>query len=439
MSKHPSAVHGAFRSRALVAVLVGAFVLVGQVTMLQNTADLEYDGELERAVGDAGGAAVAPALKPVEVNKLGVARSSQFPAYDVYDSSAEANIVFFLQLSESSLALAPRLLKRLWHPRNQFLVHIDAKAGDAAVQRFMADPRARHVHYLPRETITYAGVSMLLNTLAAMEHALWLDAPWDYFINVSGSDYPLVPAANIRRLLGQPRILRQGVSFLQLSPDPAFWARLRKSRFDSQYVDPALGQPPDSRVHTELRRTKLLQPQTQRLGVRFVHAEAWVTAHRTLVVEAARGAYARKLLALLSTTMDPEEHFFAMLAWNTPALNRTLAHHAGRSIFWRLHGVDSGQHPSYVDKSKETDGSYSFWNALVHSRSLFVRKFSEPDSPLMDLIDQKLSGAHNNPDHKAVEERLRNVHRKTMCNADIERHWYNPIVHACFAGGNLAP
>lgn len=60
------------------------------------------------------------------------------------------------------------------------LLHVDAKVLDAAVAQLnvtlAADgPRYANVHFLLRETIACACISMLLNTLGAMEHALSLN------------------------------------------------------------------------------------------------------------------------------------------------------------------------------------------------------------------------------------------------------------------------
>lgn len=375
------------------------------------------------------------------LNADGVARSDQFPDYTMMDDT-EAHIAFFIQLSPATVRLAPRLIDKLWHTENVIVIHVDAKAPHAEYAqlraRFSGAPFS-NVHFLPREPITYMGVSMLLNTLSAMEFLLGLPQRWDYFINLSGSDYPTVSVHNMRRLLGQPRVLRQRVSFMQLAPSKSFWEDMKKSRFDMQFADPALGLAPRApSVSHDLVSTFKRHPLAARLGVTFLQAEAWIIGHRSLVRAAARGAFARRLLVLLSDMKDPEEHFFPMLAWNDPTLNRTLAHHAMRAVFWHLNGLSSGQHPFIVEDHVGEDGSFAFWPKIRRAPVLFARKFKTPDSPLMELIDRHKSGAHSDPDQKAVDASFRVLRFMTMCHADVERHWNSNLVVPCFKGGNLA-
>lgn len=356
-------------------------------------------------------------------------------SYMNFNQQVEANIVFFLQLSLSSLPLAPRLIERLWHEKNILILHIDAKVPQSDVDKFEKKyariPRYTNVHFLPRESITYMGITMLTNTLAAMEYALSLSAPWDYFINISGSDYPTVSVHNMRNLLGQPEIVGRKVSFLQYSPDQLFWKQLKLWRFDSQFVDPGIGIMPNVPVNTKLEQLSTKHPLSRRLDLVFVHSEAWVTAHRSFATQAARGSFARRLLALLGGMRDPEEHFFGMLAWNLKELNETTAHHAGRGIFWVLNGKKSGQHPHTIDQHTEPDGSYSFLPRILHSPNMFVRKFSTVDSPLMDTIDQMKSGVHQNPNTDSVKRSFEHLRFMTMCNADLKEHWNSPRIFPC--------
>lgn len=381
---------------------------------------------------------------PLQLNEIGVAKSSQFqPRYLRISHSPKhvADIAFFLQLSESSVKMAPRLIDRLWHERNIILIHVDAKAPEKMVNdfksRYSDKGKYSNIHFLPRESITYMGVTMILNTLSAVEYLLSLDQHWDYFINISGSCYPTVSVQNMRKILGQPRVLKQKVSFLQIAPNIKFWGDLKQSRFDLVFHDPAIGLAPGAAKETKLLETNGQHPLKDQLGIRFVHSEAWVTVHRSLATTAVRGSFARRLLVLLSNMKDPEEHFWPTLAWNVPELNRTLAHHAMRSVYWNLHGKFSGQHPYTIDQHREPNGDYSFWPKVKASPAFFVRKFSTPDSELMNMIDKYKSGVHPQPSMTSVQSSLKEVIYMTMCHADIERHWNSHLIVPCFKGGNL--
>jgi hypothetical protein len=93
-----------------------------------------------------------------------------------------------------------RTLKALYHPRNQYVVHLDLKASPeerlelAAFVRneplFKALGNVRMV--VRANLVTYRGPTMVSNTLQAAAILLRDGGKWDWFINLSASDYPLV-------------------------------------------------------------------------------------------------------------------------------------------------------------------------------------------------------------------------------------------------------
>lgn len=337
-------------------------------------------------------------------------------------SSSPLSIAFFVQVSAASLDLLPRLLLVMWHPRNVYVIHFDAKIDQNHTQSFRqavsAVPRFNNVYFLPAEPITYKGVSMLLNTLAAIEFLLDVSHHWDYFINLSGSDYPLVNTGTIGHLLAQPHISGTNMSFIQVSTESKFWKSMKQSRFNYIYYDTALGL--RHVPTTQLLHTWQHHPLENSVGVQFVHSEAWIIAHRSLAHYAARSSNARKLLLLLSMMQDPEEHFFAMLAWNNERFNTSLAHHAFRAVFWELNGTMSGQHPYYVDEPDEK-GKFAFWDYYVStSRCFFLRKVRNPRSAILDRIDRMMSGTHESADMTSVSPTHFGVSRFVKCISDVK-------------------
>lgn len=335
----------------------------------------------------------------------------------------EAALAFFIQVSAANLGFLPRLLVVLWHPKNVYVLHLDKKIDKVQIQQVRETVRGndkfRNVHILPSEPITYKGVSMLLNTLSAIEFLLDVEQQWDYFINLSGCDYPLVNIENMRRILGQESILSKKLTFLQLAPDKKFWKRMKESRFNYVYYDTALRMNEDE--PDELLNTWMPHPVANSLGIDFVQAEAWIIAHRSFAQYATRSSFARKLLLLLSTMQDPEEHFFAMLAWNTEHLNSTLAHHAFRGIYWQLNGKKAGQHPYYVDM-QDSEGRYPFWqDRIAKSKCFFARKFRDPHSALLDRIDRQMSGNHKQADQEEVIKSAGKVKLFVKCVSEVQR------------------
>lgn len=93
-----------------------------------------------------------------------------------------------------------RTLKALYHPLNQYVVHLDLEAK--------VEERIELVEFVRNEAlfqqvgnvrvvvksnlVTYRGPTMVSNTLHAASILLKESGDWDWFINLSASDYPLV-------------------------------------------------------------------------------------------------------------------------------------------------------------------------------------------------------------------------------------------------------
>lgn len=93
-----------------------------------------------------------------------------------------------------------RTLRALYHPANTYVVHLDleapAKERLQLAQEVRADPvyaRFGNVRVVTRANlVTYRGPTMVANTLHAAAILLKEGGDWDWFINLSSSDYPLV-------------------------------------------------------------------------------------------------------------------------------------------------------------------------------------------------------------------------------------------------------
>lgn len=93
-----------------------------------------------------------------------------------------------------------RTLKALYHPRNQYAVHLDLEAAAEERLDLMRWVRSQklfkevgNVRVIVRSNlVTYRGPTMVSNTLHAASILLKDGGDWDWFINLSASDYPLL-------------------------------------------------------------------------------------------------------------------------------------------------------------------------------------------------------------------------------------------------------
>lgn len=122
--------------------------------------------------------------------------------FSVPPKSSKAYPVTFAYLisaSKGDVVKLKRLMKVLYHPGNYYLIHVDYGAPQAehrAVAEFVAsDPvfgQVGNVWVVGKPNlVTYRGPTMLATTLHAMAMLL-RTCQWDWFINLSASDYPLV-------------------------------------------------------------------------------------------------------------------------------------------------------------------------------------------------------------------------------------------------------
>ncbi|KAF5735184.1 secondary cell wall-related glycosyltransferase family 14 [Tripterygium wilfordii] len=107
---------------------------------------------------------------------------------------------YLISASKGDVGKLKRLLHALYHPGNYYLIHLDQEAP-AAEQREVAAFVAEEVVFGlvgnvwivgKPNLVTYRGPTMLATTLHGMAILLRSFKYWDWFINLSASDYPLV-------------------------------------------------------------------------------------------------------------------------------------------------------------------------------------------------------------------------------------------------------
>lgn len=298
----------------------------------------------------------------------------------------EASIAFFIQISNCTVDHLPRLISSIYHPHNVYAIHLDRKVPvatrNAIMKRIFEQKRAysQNVFVMDSEAVTYRGMSMVLNTINAMNFLLEKDNRWQYMINLSGSDYPLVSAQTMRLLLGPYR--EEELNFVSFTHD-ATWEQKQRWRMQNMHVDPALSFGDDGQTVEQLRQEN---PLWRAMKLQYTTAEAWMIASRRLCDFAVRSGFARKLLLTFSMSVEAAEHYFATLVWNDRQLNASVVPHAMRHVVWRMNGKHAGQHPFEVDAVDER-GRFQFEGLLRQSPNLFIRKFGRANSALMTVAE----------------------------------------------------
>lgn len=299
--------------------------------------------------------------------------------------SNAARLAFFIQVSNATVPQLPRLLSAIWHPDNVYAVHFDLRvckkaASDAVAQANLSHPAPSNIHIMKPDVVNYRGISMLLNTIAAMQFLLDVDPSWRYFINLSASDYPLLTPRLLRELLAHEGPALNFFSFT--SPENARAMLVR--RMEQFHVDDALSLEKNS---GQVRTIRARNPLVDKMGFVPSYAEAWMITSRQFCTFVVSSSVARKTLLTFAYTLSSPEHYFATLVRNDANFNSTVVPHSMRIVLWNYKGRQSGQHPLLLDELYEQDRE--FGNTITNAPVFFARKFKYANSALKDLIDDR--------------------------------------------------
>lgn len=95
-----------------------------------------------------------------------------------------------------------RLFKSIYDPQNQYLIHVDKKAAKnlyKEIQTFLSD--YSNTYLLKSQNVVWGGYSMVDVELKGIKKLLKISKKWDFFINLSGQDFPLKPQSFIKDFL----------------------------------------------------------------------------------------------------------------------------------------------------------------------------------------------------------------------------------------------
>lgn len=330
-------------------------------------------------------------------------------------------IAYFIQISEPTITLLPRLLRVLYDPSNTYIVHFDKKIPEwqrthAASSLFNSDKRYEdNVHILPSESVTYRGISMVLNSLNAMQAAADHSADWTYFINISGSDYPLLSPTNQRRLLSDFDFAERKRSFFSISPKD-WWTESKTYRYDRLFTDTSLS---FNESEHRIVDSYTDQPLSTVHNFTFVAAEAWMLLHRDFVDFLLKSPFSRRMLLAFAYALEPEEHYFAVVAYNTPRFNDSTVPHALRHVEWVHNGKHSGQHPYYVDALDDDGKTWSFQHKIENSGCFFTRKIRNKDATILEYLDKHVNGVHDKAVTNDVDRYFKLTRKKLECVSQL--------------------
>ncbi|CAM8962799.1 unnamed protein product [Rhodiola kirilowii] len=285
------------------------------------------------------------------------------------------SFAYLISASSGDLPKLKRLILALYHPANHYLIHLDHAAPTQEHHDLAQFVISDHVFgrfanvWIVRKPnlVTYRGPTMLGTTLHAMS-VLLRSLQWDWFINLSASDYPLVTQDDLITAFSD---LPKDLNFIQHSSNLG-WKMNKRAK--PIIVDPALYSKNKSEIWWVIKQRSL--PTAFKLYT----GSAWMIISRSFAEYCIVGwdNLPRTLLLYYSNFVSSPEHYFQTLICNTPEYRNTTVNHDLHQITW---DTPPKQHPRTL--------ALKDYNNLVLSNRPFARKF-KADTLVLNKIDREL-------------------------------------------------
>lgn len=269
-----------------------------------------------------------------------------------------------------------RTLAALYHPHNAYVVHLDLEAPEAerdALRDWVgAHPvfsAVGNVRMITRANlVTYRGPTMVSNTLHAAAVLLREAGYWDWFINLSASDYPLVTQDD---LLHTFSYLPRDLNFIDHTSDIG-WKEFHRAK--PVIIDPGL--------YMSKKQDVFWIPQRRSVPTAFklFTGSAWMALSRSFIDYCIWGwdNLPRTVLMYYANFLSSPEGYFHTVICNAKEFQNTTVNHDLHFIAW---DNPPKQHPHYL--------TIKDMSMMVDSNAPFARKF-HMDDPVLDKIDTEL-------------------------------------------------
>ncbi|KAI4339562.1 hypothetical protein MLD38_024490 [Melastoma candidum] len=243
-----------------------------------------------------------------------------------------------------------RTLCALYHPRNQYVVHLDLESR-------------------PEERMDLQrGPTMVANTLHAAAILLKEGGEWDWFINLSASDYPLVTQDD---LLHTFSYLPRDLNFIDHTSNIG-WKEFQRAR--PVIVDPGLYMAKKSDVFWVTQRRSV--PTAFKLFT----GSAWMALTRSFIDYCIWGwdNLPRTVLMYYANFISSPEGYFHTVICNAQEFSNTTVNSDLHFVSW---DNPPKQHPHYLNLAD--------MKRMIDSNAPFARKFPRED-PVLDKVDSDL-------------------------------------------------
>jgi hypothetical protein len=276
-----------------------------------------------------------------------------------------------------------RLFKALYEPSNFYLIHIDKKAsqeiGDEVSIFLQKYP---NVHILKSKNVVWGGYSMVQTELDGMKYLLDMEMKWDYFINLSGQDYPLKSQEIIKEFLSK----NNGKSYIKIADQ-------KKSRPETMNRIENYFEESEDKISEETYKRDFMKGVIPYIGGQ------WMILTRSCCEFICNSNEVKKFEDYYLNTLIADESFFQTVLMNT-SFDGILVDDDKRAIIW----IPDGDIKLRPKTFTETDLDF-----LQTGNHLFARKFD-------DNVDSKIIGCIKDQYDEPFKTRVKIIDIKSIAN-----------------------
>ncbi|XP_014489833.1 beta-glucuronosyltransferase GlcAT14C [Vigna radiata var. radiata] len=274
-----------------------------------------------------------------------------------------------------------RLLKAVYHPRNQYLLQLDDRSSQSermdlaiSVKSFKVFDEFGNVNVIGKSyAINKMGSSALSAPLHAAALLLKLNSEWDWFITLSASDYPLMTQDDILHAF---TFLPRYVNFIHYTNKTI---RNEQRDINQIVVDQSLHYEKDSPLFfaVESRDT----PDAFKL----FRGSPWMVLTRAFMEYCVTGwdNLPRKLLMFFTNVAYPVESYFHTVLCNSKQFQNTTV---DNNLMYSLWDTDPSE-SQFLDMSH--------YDTMLETGAAFARPFGEGDVVLEKIDDLILNRSSN--------------------------------------------
>jgi len=261
-----------------------------------------------------------------------------------------------------------RLFKAIYDPKNHYLIHLDKGADrelHEEVEEFIND--FPNTYLLESESVVWGGYSMVHVELSWIKYLINKALDWDFFINLSGQDYPLKSQEDINEFLAKNR----NNSFLK--------------------VDNQLEERPDTmnrieNFFTDDGNTVSEKPNSKRVYLKDVIpyiGGQWMILTRKCCDFICNSGESQKFEDFYLNTLIADEAFFQTLLMNS-SFDGKIINNDKRAIIWV---------PDWTIKLRPKTFIKDDIVFLQSAGNLFARKFDDNIDPdIINNLNLKMNG-----------------------------------------------